>query len=302
MRDQVGDRTRVQHLHEPLQADVPGIASADERHAEARGRRHWPYVLFSVSSVAAICVAVAALLDMGDQPGNHAARVPAAPSPVPKPSSQVFPESKLILDSSWGEVINDWCGAAGREWTLCYSSFTDDNRTSAAFHQQCDGFNTTVVVARNSLNYTFGGLAVGSWSKDVCCGHTSNTCCSSEDKTSPCNFVRGCIDHQSRSNFIFGLWPHSPRNFNRTGTNQWYQVADPTLWPTWGGGFDLTLGRDAAVGSDSGKYQSSCWQGNTYAGQHGEICGSEGDWGATQMEVWRPKGKDALSTFRHTST
>ena len=53
---------------------------------------------------------------------------------------------------------------------LCYSSFTDDSTTAAAFHAQCDPYTATVSVPHNAGgendgktivgNYTFGGFAV----------------------------------------------------------------------------------------------------------------------------------------------
>ena len=43
------------------------------------------------------------------------------------------------------------------KWTLCYSSFTDDTTSPATFHMQCDQYITTMAIAHNSLNCTFGG-------------------------------------------------------------------------------------------------------------------------------------------------
>ena len=45
----------------------------------------------------------------------------------------------------------------GKQWSLCFSSFTDDSTNAVTFHRQCDQYSTTLTVARNSLNYTFGG-------------------------------------------------------------------------------------------------------------------------------------------------
>ena len=45
----------------------------------------------------------------------------------------------------------------GKQWSLCFSSFTDDATTPSTFHRLCDQYSTTLTVARNSLNYTFGG-------------------------------------------------------------------------------------------------------------------------------------------------
>ena len=32
-----------------------------------------------------------------------------------------------------------------------------------------------------------------------------------------------------------------------------------------------------------------CTQGGTYRGTDGEICGGDGNWGATDVEVWYPR-------------
>eukprot|EP01046_Picozoa_sp_COSAG06_P003211 COSAG06_NODE_122_length_23062_cov_43.568990_2_plen_96_part_00 len=69
-----------------------------------------------------------------------------------------FPGSRLIT-AEWGDNLNGWMKAKvkGKQWSLCFSSFTDDVTTPSTFHTQCDQYNTTLTVARNSLNYTFGG-------------------------------------------------------------------------------------------------------------------------------------------------
>jgi len=50
----------------------------------------------------------------------------------------------------------------------------------------------------------------------------------------------------------------------------------------WGGD-DLDMGYDGPLGGIG-----YCHQGTTYAGSPNEICGGEMNWGATQLEVWRP--------------
>ena len=69
-----------------------------------------------------------------------------------------FPGSRLIT-AEWGDNLDGWMPAKGKgkQWSLCFSSFTDDATTPSAFHKQCDQHSTTLTVARNSLNYTFGG-------------------------------------------------------------------------------------------------------------------------------------------------
>ena len=72
--------------------------------------------------------------------------------------SPYFPGSRLITKAG-GDNLNGWmeAKAKGKQWSLCFSSFTDDATTPSTFHRQCDQHNTTLTVARNSLNYTFGG-------------------------------------------------------------------------------------------------------------------------------------------------
>ena len=69
-----------------------------------------------------------------------------------------FPGSRLITDE-WGDSLDGWMQAKvkGKQWSLCFSSFTDDATTPSTFHKQCDQYSTTLTVAHNSLNYTFGG-------------------------------------------------------------------------------------------------------------------------------------------------
>jgi hypothetical protein len=71
---------------------------------------------------------------------------------------QHFPGSRLIT-AEWGDNLDGWMPAKvkGKQWSLCFSSFTDDARTPSTFHRLCDQHDTTLTVARNSLNYTFGG-------------------------------------------------------------------------------------------------------------------------------------------------
>ena len=122
--------------------------------------------------------------------------------------------------------------------------------------------------------------AAGSWSVDACCAVPGNDC-HRDDGGGPY-----CIDRASSSDWLFGLWPGPPQRFEPTGdytTNQWV-TADQ--WPAWGRGTDLAIGWDSgAPGGSHGK----CNQGRTYRGTHGEICGGEYNWGATDVEGWYPR-------------
>ena len=69
-----------------------------------------------------------------------------------------FPGSQIIDQSMDTAVTNFFPDTLrSQTWSLCYSSFTDDASTPAAFHAQCDQYSTTLTVASNSLGYTFGG-------------------------------------------------------------------------------------------------------------------------------------------------
>ena len=100
-----------------------------------------------------------------------------------------FTGSRLLMPE-WGAALTCWVGnsVATDEWILCFSSFTDDTMTPAAFRARCDAYNATVSVARNAGNggsnagnYTFGGFAAGSWSKEACCADPRNDCQSNGD-------------------------------------------------------------------------------------------------------------------------
>ena len=117
--------------------------------------------------------------------------------------------------------------------------------------------------------------AAGSWSLDACCAVHGNEC----DRDN-----HYCEDHTSSSDWLFGLWPGPPQRFEPTGTDTDYQRVRADDWPAWGYGGDLDIGFSGAPGG-SGGY---CHQGTTYRGTDGEICGGDGNWGATDVEVWYP--------------
>eukprot|EP01045_Picozoa_sp_COSAG04_P021891 COSAG04_NODE_2397_length_4209_cov_10.504380_3_plen_199_part_00 len=93
-----------------------------------------------------------------------------------------------------------------------------------------------------------------------------------------------CYDRASSSDWLFGLEPGPPQRFEPTGTDTDYQTVNAGSWPAWGGSADLNIGWDSGApgpGSDV-----HCHQGGTYHGTDGEICGGDGNWGATDVEVW----------------
>lgn len=67
-----------------------------------------------------------------------------------------FSGSQLIT-AQWGNLLVNWASLNDTRYELCYSSFTDYSDTPAVFHERCDAYSTTFVVARNSHGNTFGG-------------------------------------------------------------------------------------------------------------------------------------------------
>eukprot|EP01045_Picozoa_sp_COSAG04_P029275 COSAG04_NODE_4770_length_1895_cov_2.227525_1_plen_450_part_10 len=111
---------------------------------------------------------------------------------------------------------------------------------------------------------------------DACCAVDGNWC----------NRDYGqCVDQTSSSDWLFGLWPGPPRRFEPTGADTIYQQVWANMWPRWGNGGDLDIGRDSGAPGGSHSY---CNQGNGYRGTVGEICGANANWGATDVEVWYP--------------
>jgi len=125
--------------------------------------------------------------------------------------------------------------------------------------------------------------AVGSWSVDACCAVPGNDC--HRDNNPPY-----CVDHTSSSDWLFGLWPGPPQRFEPTGSRPDYQRVYADYWPYWGHSGDLTIGETSGGGGTSGApgENGACRQGGTYRGTKNEICGGEGNWGATDVEVWYP--------------
>ena len=119
--------------------------------------------------------------------------------------------------------------------------------------------------------------AAGSWSMDACCAVHGNSCGRHSNL---------CYDRASSSDWLFGLGPGPPQRFEPTGTDTTYQYVVAGEWPGWGNGRDLAIGATSGAPGGSG---GDCFQGGTYRGTPGEICGGRGNWGATDVEVWYPR-------------
>ena len=133
----------------------------------------------------------------------------------------------------------------------------------------------------------FRAQAAGSWSTDACCADQG----SKGNPRNTCNPVPGgntCTDHTAASDFLFRLQPGEPQRFlpkGGTGSDAiLYQEVGPEYWPTWGYGYDLSMGCSGPPGGVNGW----CNQGYTYAGSDKEACGGNSNWGRTGLEAWYP--------------
>eukprot|EP01050_Picozoa_sp_SAG11_P009782 SAG11_NODE_944_length_6433_cov_3.988949_4_plen_1128_part_00 len=198
-------------------------------------------------------------------------------------------------------------GSKSKQWALCFDSRTDCttcpstalfdrgyrarcyDSSQRTFHGGCDTFNGTLVLGHNSLGYTFGGLAMGTWGGNGYC------------RTQACS-----------EDFLFRLGPgaaalYRPRAGGLVRTDyeydwDWptrYHMSGPEYWPKWGGD-DLDFGTFGPVGGHGGGTEDANCNGlgNTYEGLgltgaelRNDVCGGPRggrgvEWGATEMEVW----------------
>jgi len=105
----------------------------------------------------------------------------------------------------------------------------------------------------NPGNFTFGGYADATWSGDR-------------------------VSKGTPACFIFGLGPDEPVHYGQS--SQWASTSD---WPAWD---QLWIGgtsqfNPTGAGGPPGTY-GSC------SGPHPLQCGGDGNWGETELEVWRP--------------
>ena len=87
-------------------------------------------------------------------------------------------------------------------------------------------------------------------------------------------------DNNAKANFLFKLGD-SLEKFPNKGSGK-YAFKNPVCWPTFGSGDDLDWGEDGKLGTSA-----EC-NANSYSGHvTNEICGGNGNWGTTHLEVWR---------------
>ena len=73
--------------------------------------------------------------------GDNCADTLAPPETFP--GSQILSPAQQVSLSSWAPQ------GPTQQWTLCFSSFTDDASNPSVFHSQCDEYDVTMVVARH---------------------------------------------------------------------------------------------------------------------------------------------------------
>ena len=173
-------------------------------------------------------------------------------------------------------------GSQGQRWALCYDSRSDCTTCASAtfkgnlgstscscdwptptrsFHDGCDNHTETLVLGHNSLGFTFGGFAQASWG-------------------SKAHWAR-----QAPGDFLFRLGPGAATAYRPAGSDTYYQLCAPGVWPAWGSSLDLCFGKYDTLGRGTTSYVG-CHQGGTYEGEPNDVCGGKGDWPTTEMEVW----------------
>jgi hypothetical protein len=203
-------------------------------------------------------------------------------------------------------------------WEMCYSSFTDDATSPAAFHRQCDMYARTVVAARSASGAVFGGYTSTSWGFQECCANSHNRC----HATQTDSYCEELSDGALQS-FLFGS-PDGPQGslmkfetVERGGVYP-YTVCGEDRWPEFGRG-DMILGRGGPPGTSAGSYgtgssfdsdTTTCVGGEVYgapgcdvydlnncgeadaAREGSSICGEDAaDWGELDLEVWVLQGE-----------
>ena len=87
-------------------------------------------------------------------------------------------------------------------------------------------------------------------------------------------------DHNAKADFLFKLGDSLEKFPNKGQGNYAWKRYD--IWPSFGGGRDLTWGYSGKLGTYGYCHAYS------YSGHDtNEICGGNGNWGTTHLEVWR---------------
>ena len=149
----------------------------------------------------------------------------------------------------------------------CYSSLvhpTDAADAPGGFHDRCDTFDETLVIATHTeTSRVFGGFAGGSWAGTG-------------------------WDSSADDSFIMELSPY-PRRWESSGTVA-FIMKDVYGWPEWGND-ELRFGQRGPLGlgdtTNPNAYDARCIAGVVYGTQADQPCGTRpGTFGPTQMEVY----------------
>jgi len=147
----------------------------------------------------------------------------------------------------------------------------------------CADYDRTLTVARNAQGDVFGGYASRTFGVTECCVVDGNECYGTQALTY-------CYDRNAAGSFIFSLVgaEREPTRLSTTGVDTHYLYANFDTWPTFGrsAGSDLSLGTGGAPGVGG---TCSHGRGTAYAQSPDAasgICGTAGDWGHTDLEVW----------------
>ena len=173
------------------------------------------------------------------------------------------------------------CPDAGHGYGKCVGvcSLSDDQGDS-----HCSGLGSPCGPT-NPGNFTFGGYADATWSGDRVLKGTS-------------------------ASFIFGLGPGAPEQISQPG--QW---VGGSFFPAWGGATSipglpnangLWIGGTSMYNPDGGGEAPGSPDGfcGGFAGyplRREGLCGGGGNWGETELEVWRPVCRTAADCDAHQS-
>ena len=164
-----------------------------------------------------------------------------------------------------------WCWHIYR----CYSSAihpTDAANAAGGFHDLCDTFDETLVIATSSsTSRVFGGFAGGSWAGSG-------------------------WDSEASDSFLMQLSPY-PQRWEAVGTNNFFNKI-PNGWPAFGTANELRFGTNGPLGQGQNHptYYAQCAAGTTYGTEANQPCGRNpgyNTWGETQMDVFYRCGADS---------
>ena len=88
-------------------------------------------------------------------------------------------------------------------------------------------------------------------------------------------------DNNAAADFLFKLGDSLEKFPNKISDYCAYK--HPDYWPTFGAGWDLCWGTNGKLGNGYAKCKAQSYSGHAT----NEICGGDGNWGTTHLEVWR---------------